>query len=395
MSDPPKKNQYFILSPNHAVETILEFLRTDLAQSLGIERDFSVRILDLNDKGTKHIPIQIKNLHSLDKDLQILQKEVQIKVKVTSLPWNELWSSRRNADLHENLLPLIPLEILEYIPTTFDTIGNLAIIEIDRWGELSKQIDNNFEFQRILSLVGEVITKLHKNITTVIRKLGNIEGEFRLRNYEVISGPPQTSTLHKENHCYFYVDPRKMFFSPRLSFERNRVSKLEYENNSIIIDCFSGCGPFSIQIALKHNVHVFGIEKNPDAITYFENNIELNRNQLVGTISTFEGDFREFIDSESAQLCQKNSDYIIMNLPERSYEFIPHIIPFVKEDCTYLIFYCFLKSSYPLQDAEVKLKDLLEENNLSLIEIVQKRIVFSYSPNQNNVGIDAKIKRRI
>ncbi len=385
--------QYFIIASIHAVESVLELLRTDIAQSLGISQDYSVRILELDNNNTKHIPIQIKNVQSLDNDLQVLQKEIKTEIRSIFLPWDETWTqSRKITDLHENLRTKLSQEILDHIPKTFDSIGNLAIIEVDRWGELSEQIRSNSEFQHILALVGNTIIKLHKNITTVLRKEGNIEGEFRIRNYEVISGPSNTSTLHKENNCKFYVDPRKMFFSPRLSYERNRVSSLEFNKNSIILDCFAGCGPYSIQIALKHNVNVYGIEKNPDAATYFERNVALNRSQFLGMVNTFNGDFREFINSEKAPRCKKKADYLIMNLPERATEFIPDIVPFVRKDTTYLVFYSFLKSSTPLQDVEEKLREILNINNLIPIEIVQKRIVFSYSPNQNNVGIDVKIR---
>ena len=36
-------------------------------------------------------------------------------------------------------------DILQYIPQTFDTIGNLAILEIDRWGDLSAVIGSTAE----------------------------------------------------------------------------------------------------------------------------------------------------------------------------------------------------------------------------------------------------------
>jgi len=378
------------------VESLLGFLRTDIAHSVGITRDPEVKILKINKENTRHIPIQFTNTNLIEKSLQLLKKEISDELDIITLPWTDGWASFRPLnDLHENLREILAPEILQHIPRTYDTIGNLAILEIDRWGELSETIGSDSNLQQILTTVGDTIINSHKNITSVLRKVGNIQGEFRIRKYEVISGSTQTSTLHKENNCVFYVDPSKMFFSPRLSYERNRVSFLKFEKNPLVLDCFAGCGPYAIQIACKNDVQVHGIEKNPDAFKFFEKNIGLNGKRLKGTISPFKGDFRDFFKSNEGKSCFNGVNYIIMNLPERSQEFIPAIVPFVRQDKTYLVFYSFLKSSTPLQDAESKLMSLLQDNHLIVKEIVQKRIVFSYSPNQNNVGIDVIIKKEI
>ena len=237
--------------------------------------------------------------------------------------------------------------------------------------------------QSALTLVGKTIIKLHKNITSVLRKAGNIQGEFRVRKYEVISGSSQTSTLHKENNCIFHVDPTKMFFSPRLSFERNRVSGLKIKKNAIILDCFAGCGPYSVQIAYNHAVKIYSVEKNPEAFNFFEKNIRLNGKRLKGTISPFLGDFRDFKKSTEGKSCFDKTDYIIMNLPERNYEFIPDIIPYVRNDETYLVLYTFLKSSDPLHDAEMNLRGILNDNRYYCQgNYAKKNCVFVFSKSE-------------
>ncbi len=395
MNEPRKEFQYFIISPVHAVESLLDLLRTDFAQSAGIIRDPEVKIMQIDEEETRYVPILFDNLELKEKSLHLLKKEIAEEIDIISMPWkNEWFIPRTTTNLHEHLREILSPDILEYIPQAFDTIGNLAILELDRWGEISEIIGSMSEVQNILSLVGETIIKLHKNITSVLRKGGNIQGEYRVRKYDVIAGSNQTSTLHKENNCMFHVDPTKMFFSSRLSFERNRVSSLKIKKNSLILDCFAGCGPFSVQIAHNHDAKIFGVEKNPDAFDYFKKNVVLNSKRLIGSIFPYLGDFRDFHDSKEGKFCLNKIDYIIMNLPERVYEFIPDIVPYVRYDDTYLIFYTFLKSSNPLQDAELNIISNLQDNNISVKEIVQKRIVFSYLPNQNNICLDVKIQKK-
>lgn len=394
MSKPRKEFQYFIISPVHKVESLLDLLRTESAQSEGIARDPIVKILKIDEENTRYIPIQIANLKLKDKFLQRLKREISAEIDIVSFPWRNEWSlTRITTDLHEILRENLTPDVLQYIPQTFDTLGNIAILEIDRWGELSETFESSSELKSTLILVGETIIKLHKNIKSVLRKAGNIQGEFRVRKYEVIAGSNQTSTLHKENNCAFHVDPTKMFFSPRLSFERNRVSTLKFKKNALILDCFAGCGPYSVQIAHNHDVRIFSVEKNPDAFNFFEKNVRLNSKRLKGTISPFLGDFRDYFKSKDGKSCLNIADYIIMNLPERTNEFIPAIIPYVRNDDTYLVFYAFLKSTNPLEDAELNLINILHDNNIYVKEIMQKRIVFSYSPNQNNICIDVKIRK--
>ena len=371
----------------------MELLRSESAQNLGIQRDPLVKIVSIKEN-MKHIPVFFENSDTLYSDINELKKSSRLDFSIEKLPWNDEWVlKRKNTSLHDNLSSILSSDILDFIPKSFDSIGSVAIIEIDRWGELSNQIPDEKQLKQIMKTVAKTILSLHPNIQTVLRKVGSIGGEFRVRKFEILAGNHQTVTIHKENNARFYVDPTTMFFSPRLSYERDRVACLAYTPNSTLIDCFAGCGPYSIQIARNHNVSIFGIEKNPEAFKYYKKNIALNKKHLRGTVTPFLGDFRDFHKSQSGKSCLGNADYIIMNLPENAHNFIPNITPFVKTDCTNLVFYTFLKSADPILDAESKLRRILRTNDLTVVEVTQKRIVFSYSPNQNNVGIDIKIKK--
>jgi tRNA (guanine37-N1)-methyltransferase len=387
-----KTFQYFIVVLDKDVQHVLELLRSENVLAMGISRDPEVKILNIGPSHMKSIPLQVLNPQTVEEKIRQLQNSWNITLKLEQRQWNDEWQiQRRTADLHENLKSRIEQEVLEFIPKTFDTIGNIAILEIDRWGELSQKLPKK-EMEKNLAIVGNTILSLHKNIHTVLRKIGNINGEFRIRNYELLAGDQNTTTIHKENNCSLVVDPTKMFFSPRLSYERNRVASYEFTNGSIVLDCFAGCGPFSIQIASKHNIQIYSVEKNPEAYSNLKDSIELNRKTLIGTISSYLGDFRKFIKSKHGKTCKHNVDYIIMNLPERSLEFIPYIIPYIKKEGTLLFFYMFIQSDDPIKNALSKLTEELDKNKIHVLDVVHIRKVFSYSPTQNNIGIDIKIR---
>ncbi|NIW14337.1 MAG: hypothetical protein GWN31_10485, partial [Candidatus Thorarchaeota archaeon] len=87
-------------------------------------------------------------------------------------------------------------------------------------------------------VIGEAILELHKNVRTVLAKAGAVSGTYRLRDYRVIAGEPHTGTVHKEYGCQYRVDLAKAYFSPRLSYEHNRVASL-VEEGETTVDMFA------------------------------------------------------------------------------------------------------------------------------------------------------------
>ncbi|MEM2352242.1 MAG: hypothetical protein QXT26_07530 [Thermoproteota archaeon] len=66
--------------------------------------------------------------------------------------------------------------------------------------------------------------------------------------FEVIAGSADTETVHKEHGCKYFLDPRKVYFSPRLYYEHYRVASQVVEGETVV-DMFAGVDPFSILIA--------------------------------------------------------------------------------------------------------------------------------------------------
>ena len=91
----------------------------------------------------------------------------------------------------------------------------------------------------------------------------------------LIAGNNKTETEYKENNCRFIVDVEKAFFSPRLSTERERISNL-INDNETVVNMFGGIGMFSILAAKKKSCTVYNIDINPNASKLCEENIRLN-----------------------------------------------------------------------------------------------------------------------
>ena len=185
-----------------------------------------------------------------------------------------------------------------------------------------------------------------------------------------------------------------MFFSPRLVFERKRISSLNFEEGDIILDAFAGIGPFSIQIAKKNCVKIYCCEKNRNAYRYLIKNIELNQLVIPRNINPYLGDFRNFKYSSEALGLYNKVNYILMNLPEKNLEFIPDIKPFVKPKGTVLIIYIFAPKIDPFQEAISNLKSVLERNDMNLKRIINKRVVNKYSPQIFKVVLDVLILKK-
>ena len=94
--------------------------------------------------------------------------------------------------------------------------------------------------------IAEAFLLSHKNIKTVCADLG-VHGEFRIRDLRVISGHKNFISVHKENGMKFEADISKVYFSPRLATERERLSSLVNKHENVL-DAFAGVGPFSISL---------------------------------------------------------------------------------------------------------------------------------------------------
>ena len=163
---------------------------------------------------------------------------------------------------------------------SFEIIGHILIIR------------ENVNKKRLIEFAEEKMNK-HPYIKTVVVQTSKVKGQKRKRDLQFLIGEKTFATIYKEHGNSFYVDLKKAFFSPRLSFERQRVANLTKEEEKIL-NFFSGVGPFDIAIASKlDNVEIHSIEINKYAHQYLCKNIEFNKFQ--NKIFTYFGDAFEIV----------------------------------------------------------------------------------------------------
>ena len=256
--------------------------------------------------------------------------------------------------------------------SSFDQIGEIIVLRIPDSLESKKKI------------IGETLLDKVKTTRSVFYQSSPVEGEFRTRNLEILAGDDNTETEYKESGCRFLVDVEKAFFSPRLSTERERISRL-VSDGEIMINMFGGVGMFSILAAKMKNCTVYNIDINPDASLLCEKNIKLNK--LKGNVISLNDDATKVIENKLQNL----ADRVLMLLPEKSDEFLDVARLAVKNNG--IIHYYSHVHADKKQDAP----KLSEQHYLSIAknrsEILNSRIVRPVGPRFYQTVVDVKIEK--
>ena len=195
---------------------------------------------------------------------------------------------------------LLPEEIRDILPNSFDCIGDLIIVKIE---------DPLLQYKH---QIGEALLKVNRNVRLVLMD-GGVKGELRIRELEPIAGTGGTETRHKESGVTMITDPAKVYFNPRLATERMHVAS-QVRDGEIIIDMFAGVAPFPLVICKHANPEtVYSIDLNHEAFLFMERNIALNK---VKNNVPIEGDASEAVKDLPL------ADRMIMNLPQIAYRFL-------------------------------------------------------------------------
>jgi len=289
--------------------------------------------------------------------------------------------------IQEALKDKISNDFVNIIPRSYDIIGDIAIIELNKF-EPTYNEKNRFLKKEIAKAIMEV----NKNVNSVFEKKGEISGKYRLRKLNLLYGDKNSETIYKENKCYFKLDVKNTFFSPRLVYERRRIASSNIKENETIIDLFAGVGPFSIQIAKKHNVEIYSFDINPDAYYYLKKNIKLNN--LRGKIHAYNLDVKTLLNpvNDLSKRLEHNADRIIMNLPEKSLHFLNIACFLMKKRGGILHYYQFSEKPNPIQKAIEIISYNLAKRNWKIEKYLKSKIVKAYSPKSDLIVLDLAIK---
>lgn len=262
-------------------------------------------------------------------------------------------------DFEENERTYSVEDILGFAPS-FEVIGDIAVV--------AEEYDVK---------VGEAIMAVHKNVKVVLVPTTPVIGEFRVRHYRVLCGEDRTTTVYREHGYVYEMDLNKVYFSPRMSTERKRVTD-QVKDMELVLDMFAGVGPFAIPVS-KRAMFTVAVDKNPDAIFYLKRNMDLNK------VTKLEADCGDARDIHMAQA----PDRIIMNLPHTAHEFLD--VAFRLINTGGIIHYYDIRPESEIFDAVVKMVRQKATESGCLVDIVNKRIVRSYSPHEYNIVLDIRV----
>lgn len=274
-----------------------------------------------------------------------------------------------NVSLKELLKDKVSKEELNLIRRSFEIIGDIVVIDIPD------------EVVHLKDHIAEAILKKHKNIKTILRKVGEVEGVYRIARYEVIYGE-ETETVVKEHNCRLFVDPTKVYYSVKLSGERERIARLVGEGERVLV-MFAGVRPYAIVIArLAKPSEVIGIEINPVAADYFRKNVRLNKVEEI--VRVIEGDVRKILPKIEGEF-----DRILMPSPYIAENFVDLLEGKVKTGGM-IHYYTFAGKEEKEKELPEKVMRLFGENRIK-VEVKNIRECGNFAPYVYRYVLDLEV----
>jgi len=282
-------------------------------------------------------------------------------------------SPRPPRNLVEAVNSQIPLNLLEYLPRSYDIIGDIAIVDLAE------------PIQPFATTIGKAIQQINPHIRLVVRKLGVVSGTYRIRNLEILVGTGCTETEHREYSCRYVLDLSTVYFNPRLSSERMRVAK-QVRFDETVVDMFAGVGPFSILIAKMHsNARVYACDINPAAVKYLKQNIILNR--LEDRVMPIFGDAGKLGQEEVGS----QADRVIMNLPSKAETYLPAALNLLGAEGT-IHYYTFASRNDCVDDIRLNVQDVIQNagrivRSFSFVDVIRE-----IAPGRVQIAIDVLVQ---
>ncbi len=258
---------------------------------------------------------------------------------------------------------------VEFLPSGFQTIGDIAILN------LRKEIFENGE------MIGRSMLVLYPSLKTVCIKLDGVNGAERVPSIEKVAGDG-TETIHKENGCLYKLDVTKVMFSKGNTLERGRLAGVVSKDETVV-DMFSGIGYFIVPIAKSGVRKVYAIELNPNAFEYLEQNIRLNN---LGNAEIFNCDNRK-----APPQLEGVADRVLMGYLPSTDKFLDAAFWFLKPSGGIIHFHDVFKDS-ELWGKPLQILEAAAEKNCMKLKVLDKHIVKQYSPRTQHVVIDAEFK---
>jgi tRNA (guanine37-N1)-methyltransferase len=277
--------------------------------------------------------------------------------------------------LREKLSATLSAEELQKVYSSFDIVGDIAIIKVP-----NDNITN-------AETVANQIMAVHKNVKTVFAQTSPILGDFRVRELRLLAGENKTSTKCKESGCLFAVDVEKCYFSPRLSRERSRIAGMVKDGEKVV-NMFAGVGCFSIIIAKTvSQTKVYSIDVNPTAVKYMQENVRVNR--VYGKVFPLLGDSKDVVNTRLRGM----ADRVLMPLPEKALEYLPSAVSALKKPGGWIHYYDFqhaARNENPIEKTKLKVAKKLDTLGVSYV-FASSRVIRSTGPNWWQTVLDIQV----
>ncbi len=270
------------------------------------------------------------------------------------------------ANLKQVLAKKIPKSLHEFLPKSFDQVGDIAI-----FSDLSPKL-KKYEKE-----IADTMLKLHSHIKVVTKKTGAYQGKYRTPKLKILAGENRKTTIHKENNTRLKINPETTYFSQRSASERARITKQVKKGETILV-MFSGIAPFPCVIAKNAKPkEIYAIEINPEAHKFAQENIKLNH---LTNIKLFKGNVTKVLPK-----INKKFDRIIMPLPKSASYYLGLAKKYSKKG-TIIHFYDFQKEKnmeiFPIKKIEKHFK------NFKVLKITK---CGQYGPEKYRICVDFKI----
>jgi len=222
----------------------------------------------------------------------------------------------------DHLIALLPSDVVTSIewPTRHEFVGDLILIKLN---DVQRQYSG---------VIGEALLRQHPRTRAVYEDRGVI-GTFRVRDLELLivrdGQEPTTRTQIIENGHYLWTDPATVYYSSRLSHEREGTlacaKKLRDEVGRPLTVCdpYAGVGPSLLPLISASNLvdELFAGDLNPAAVEFLRENI----NHTSATIECT--DARSLKDRP--EMCGK-FDLLLVNIPHDTLKHLPDLLPLVR-----------------------------------------------------------------
>ncbi|OTE99939.1 class I SAM-dependent methyltransferase family protein [Halorubrum sp. SD683] len=261
--------------------------------------------------------------------------------------------------------PTTPADILGYEPS-IERLGDIVIVDEDD-DECAREI-------------ADAVAASDVPCETVLNRASPIEGELRVRSWDVLVGD-DTETVHREYGHEFALDVAAVYFSPRLATERHRVAE-QVDPGESAIDMFAGVGPYAVPMASR-GADVVACDLNERAVEYLRENAAPNG--VTDRVTAISGDVRDLADSHA-----DTAERLVMNLPHSADEFLDTAVALAGADCV-IHYYDIQHEDDPFGPGRRAIEAAAGDDYAVTVET--ERVVRSYAPHEHNVCLDARLTR--